>query len=219
VAELSACDYADVSIESIAARAGVHKTTVYRRWGSKPELISQVLAGAAVSRIPVPDTGSVDEDLRALARAVQAILSAPQGAAITRALVVGGLTSPEIAGVMSQFWAGRLAAISVIVDRAVERRELPAGTDPALLMHAVAAPLYYELLVTQVPITERDADRGAASALAAARAGVFSNPLLAAGSGPATGSRSPGSGTAPRSGRSLPSARHGCRTPPPGPRP
>jgi AcrR family transcriptional regulator len=174
IAELSTRAYADVSVESIAARAGVHKTTVYRRWGSKAEIIAQALAGAASASIPVPDTGRVEEDLRALARAVQAVLAAPEGAAITTALIVGGLTSPEIAGVMSQFWAGRLAAISAIVDRAARRGQLPAGTDPGALMHAMVAPLYYELLVTHVPITERDADRGAAAALAAARAGVFS---------------------------------------------
>jgi AcrR family transcriptional regulator len=175
VAELSSRDYADISVESIAARAGVHKTTVYRRWGSKAEIITQVLARVADARIPVPDTGGIEGDLRTLARAVQVVLSAPGGAAITRGLIVGGLASPEIAGVMSQFWAGRLAAISVIVDRATERGQLPVGTDPAALMHAMAAPLYYELLVTQVPVTERDADRGAAAALAAALAGVFVN--------------------------------------------
>jgi AcrR family transcriptional regulator len=175
VAELSSRDYADISVESIAARAGVHKTTVYRRWGSKAELIRQVLTGVAGTAIPVPDTGSIGEDLQALARAVGAILSDPGGAAITRALIVGGLASPEIAGLMSQFWAGRLAAISVIVDRATARGQLPAGTDPAALMHAMAAPLYYELLVTRVPVTERDANRGAAAALAAALAGVFVN--------------------------------------------
>jgi AcrR family transcriptional regulator len=173
VAELSSRDYGDISVESIAARAGVHKTTVYRRWGSKAEIISQALAGAAVAGIPVPDTGTVAEDLRALARAVQRVLSAPGGAAITRSLVVGGLSSPEIAEVMSRFWAGRLAAISQIVDRATGRGELPAGTDAAAIMHAVAAPLYYELLVTRVPVTERAADRAAAAALAAARSGVF----------------------------------------------
>jgi AcrR family transcriptional regulator len=172
-AELASRDYADISVESIAARAGVHKTTVYRRWGSKPELISQVLARAARTGIPVPDTGSIEEDLRTLTRAVQAVLSGPGGATITRALIVGGLTSPEIAGLMSQFWAARLAAISVIVDRATGRGQLPAGTDPAALMHALAAPLYYELLVTRAPVTERDADRAAAAALAAALAGVF----------------------------------------------
>jgi AcrR family transcriptional regulator len=174
IAELSARDYADISVESIAARAGVHKTTVYRRWGSKAEIIRQALAGAAVAGIPVPDAGNLADDLRALARAVQAVLSAPEGAAITRSLIVGGMTSPEIAGLMSQFWAARLAAISVIVDRAAKRRELPADTDPAALMHALVAPLYYELLVTRAPVTEQDADRAAAAAVAAARAGVFS---------------------------------------------
>jgi AcrR family transcriptional regulator len=173
IAELAERDYADISVESIAARAGVHKTTVYRRWGSKPELIRQALAGAAGTRIQVPDTGSTDTDLRALAHAVQVVLSSPQGAAITTALIVGGLSSPEIAGLMRQFWAGRLEAISVIVERAIGRGELPAGTDPATFMHAMSAPLYYQLLVTREPVTEQDADLGAAAALAAARAGVF----------------------------------------------
>ena len=174
IAELADRAYADISVESIAARAGVHKTTVYRRWGSKPELIRQALAGAAGTHIQVPDTGRADTDARMLARAVQAILAAPQGAAITTALIVGGLSSPEIAELMRQFWAGRLAAIEVIVARAVGRGELPPGTDPAAFMHAVSAPLYFRLLVTREPITEPDADAAADAALAAARAGVFS---------------------------------------------
>lgn len=173
VAELTERDFADISIESIAARAGVHKTTVYRRWGSKAELIRQALTGAASTHIPVPDTGSVDTDLRMLAHAVQAVLSSAQGAAITTGLIIGGLSSPEIAELMRQFWATRLEAISVIVERAVQRGDLPAGTDPAALMHATSAPLYYRLLVTREPVTEQDADRGAAAALVAARAGVF----------------------------------------------
>jgi AcrR family transcriptional regulator len=173
VEELSARDYSDISVESIAARAGVHKTTVYRRWSSKEEIIRQTLIGAAAARIQVPDTGSFAADVQTLARSVQAVLSAPQGAAITRALVVGALSSPEIAGLMEQFWAARLEAISVIVDRATARGELAADTDAAALMHAIAAPLYYELLVTRVPITEQHADLSAAAALAAAQAGVF----------------------------------------------
>jgi AcrR family transcriptional regulator len=173
VGELSERDYSDISIESIAARAGVHKTTVYRRWGSKVELIRQVLVGAAAARIQLPDSGGIDTDVRALARAVQAILSLPEGAAITRALIAGALSSPEIAEVMDQFWAARLEAISVIVRRAIGRGQLPAGTDAAALMHAVAAPLYYQLLVNRAPVTERDAELSAAAALAAAAAGVF----------------------------------------------
>ena len=171
--ELSERDYADISVESIAARAGVHKTTVYRRWGSKVEVIRQAMASAAVAHIQVPDTGSVDSDLLLLARAVQAVLSAPQGAAITRALIVGGLASSELAGIMRQFWAVRLAAVTVIVERAVSRGELPAGTDPATLMRVMSAPLFYQLLVAQLPVTEEDANVSSAATLVAAKAGVF----------------------------------------------
>ncbi len=60
-----------------------------------------------------------------------------------------------------------------MVERAIRRGQLPAGTDPAAFMHAMSAPLYYRLLVTREPVTQQDADVGAAAALAAARAGVF----------------------------------------------
>ncbi len=175
-AELAERGYADISIESIAARAGVHKTTLYRRWGSKEGLITQLLIGAAAARIQVPDTGHVQSDVQTLARAVQAILSVPEGAAITRGLVVGAMSSAEIAQLMNQFWAARLEAITVIVDRAILRGQLPAGTDPAAFMRAIAAPLYYQLLVSRAPITDMDAELSAAAALAAAAAGVFVLP-------------------------------------------
>jgi AcrR family transcriptional regulator len=173
VGELSERDYADISVESIAARAGVHKTTVYRRWGSKAEIIKQALADRAGTHIRVPDTGSVDRDLLLLARAVQVVLSGPQTAAVTTALIVGGFASPELAELMRQYWAVRVTAISVVVDRAVSRGELPGGTDPGDLMRTIAAPLYYQLLVARSPVTERDAELSTATALTAAKAGVF----------------------------------------------
>jgi AcrR family transcriptional regulator len=171
--ELAARPYDEISIETIAARADVHKTTVYRRWGTKADLVSQALAAAAESLIEVPDAGRVDDDLRLLSRAVQATLASPRGAATTRGVLAGAAASAEIRGVMAGFWAARLAAIAVIVDRAIARGELPAGTGAALIMNAMAAPLYYRLLVTAEPLTPADADRAAAAALAAARAGVF----------------------------------------------
>src|SRR6185437_4567903 len=173
ISELSARPYADISVDTIAARAGVHKTTVYRRWGTKAELVAQALAGAAAAAIEVPDTGNFESDLRALSRSVGAVLADPGGAAITRAQLAGAAESAEIGALMDRFWATRLAAISAIVDRAVQRGEISSGTDAAGIMNAVAAPLYYRLLVTREPITERDADRAAAATLAAARAGVF----------------------------------------------
>ena len=74
-----------------------------------------------------------------------------------------------------RFWAARLAQVGPIVERAVEREQLPRGTSAAEVIEYVAAPLYYRLLIAGEPPTENDADLAAAAALAAARAGVFTS--------------------------------------------
>jgi len=171
--ELAERSWDQVSVESIAARAGVHKTTLYRRWGGKDRLVAEALEAAAESRIQLPDSGDIDQDLRALARAVRAILTSRDGAATVRALVAGAQGSPEVGRVVRRFWATRLAQVGPLVGRAVSRGQLPQGTDPDDLLRYLAAPLFHQLLVTAEPLTQSSADRAAAAALAAARAGVF----------------------------------------------
>jgi AcrR family transcriptional regulator len=173
--ELASRAYDEVSVESVALRAGVHKTTVYRRWGSKDELVAEALRTAAESRIEVPDSGDVDHDLRALARAVLATLNSRDGAATVRALVSGAQRSPELGQVVRRFWAARLAQVQPIVERAVRRGQLPRDTNAAELLKYVAAPLFHRLLVLAEPLTQHAADQAAAAALAAARAGVFTS--------------------------------------------
>jgi AcrR family transcriptional regulator len=173
--ELADRGWDQVSVESIAARAGVHKTTLYRRWGGKDRLVAEALEAAADRRIQVQDSGDIDRDLRALARAVLAILTSRDGAATVRALVAGAQGSPEVGRVVRRFWATRLAHVGPIVDRAVSRGQLPPGTNPDDLMRYLAAPLFHRLLVTAEPLTRSTADQAAAAALAAARAGVFAD--------------------------------------------
>jgi len=96
--ELASRGWDEVSMESIAARARVHKTTLYRRWGSKDQVVAEALEAAADSRIQVPDSGDVDHELRALARAVLAILTSRDGAATVRALVAGAKAPPRSGG-------------------------------------------------------------------------------------------------------------------------
>ena len=107
--ELANRGWDQVSMETIAARARVHKTTVFRRWGSKDQLVAEALEAAADSRIQVPDSGDIDHELRALARAVLAILTSRDGAATVRALVAGAQGSAEVGRVVRRFWATRLA--------------------------------------------------------------------------------------------------------------
>jgi AcrR family transcriptional regulator len=175
LSELVASGYTQASIEAIADRAGVHKTTVYRRWRTKDQLIAEALADAAVTRSPVDDTGDIDADIRSLARTVVATLTSREGVATVRAIVAESPGSPELREVMRQFWSSRLAHVGPMIDSAIDRRQLPNATSPAELMKYVAAPLYYQLLMTDEPLTEAAADRAAAAALAAARAGVLTS--------------------------------------------
>ncbi len=173
IAELGDRAYDEVGIDSIATRAGVHKTTVYRRWGTKDRVIAEALDLAAEQRVTVPDTGDVGRDLRALALAVQKVLTSRDGAATARALAAAAPRSAEIRGVIQKFWATRMTHVGPIVERAVTRGQLPAGTDADELLKHLSAPLYQRLLVTLEPVNRRAAERAAAATLAAAQAGVF----------------------------------------------
>ena len=119
--ELAVRGWDQVSVETIAARAGVHKTTVYRRWGGKERLVTEALEVEANSRVQVPDSGDIGQDLRTLARAVLAILTSRDGAATVRALVAGAQGSAEVGRVVRRFWATRLASSSRVASSTAAR--------------------------------------------------------------------------------------------------
>lgn len=171
--ELASRGYERMSVEGVALRAGVHKTTVYRRWGTKERLLAEALREAAQSRIEVSDTGDIGDDLHALAHTIQATLSSREGMATVRALISGAQVSAEVELIARRFWATRLAQVGPVVERAVERGQLPHGTSATGVIEHMAAPLYYRLLIMGEAPTEAAAARAAAAALVAARAGVF----------------------------------------------
>jgi AcrR family transcriptional regulator len=173
LAELVDNGYTQTSVEAIAQRAGVHKTTVYRRWRTKDQLIADALADAAESRTEVVDSGDIDADMRSLARAVAITITSREGHATVRAIVAGAPSSPEMGRVLERFWASRAAVVAPIIEAAIVRDQLPSTTSSTELMKYIAAPLFYQLLMTDEPITEASADRAAAAALAAARAHVL----------------------------------------------
>jgi AcrR family transcriptional regulator len=70
VAALAEDGYEALNVEDVARRAGVHKTTVYRRWPTKPELVADAVRERSDERVEVPDTGTLAGDLQALARAL-----------------------------------------------------------------------------------------------------------------------------------------------------
>ncbi|HEV3496823.1 MAG TPA: TetR/AcrR family transcriptional regulator [Actinomycetes bacterium] len=173
VAELAEHGYAELTVEAVAARAGVNKTTLYRRWGGKNGLLVDAVEAFGAGQAEVPDTGQVDEDLRRWARSIVTTLTAPASGAVIRALFNGAGDSPQVRHLRHRFWLARSTLVLPMVERAIERGQLPPGTDALEVIRHVGAPLYYRLLVLAEPPTAEAADLAAAVTLAAARAGVF----------------------------------------------
>src|SRR5262249_47595815 len=120
--------------------------------------------------VPMPDTGSVRDDLRLLTHAVITNITSPQGEALVRTLVSDAARVPAIATAAQTFWAERFSLAGALVQRGIDRGELPPGTDPDFLIESLIAPLYLRLLVTTQPLTRQYADRVVDSVLAAATA-------------------------------------------------
>ncbi|MFI0469184.1 TetR/AcrR family transcriptional regulator [Saccharopolyspora sp. 5N102] len=162
-----------LNMERVATRAGVGKTTLYRRWGTPAGLAADLLADLADRSVTRPDTGSIEGNLAAHTEAVLGALNDPRFGAVMRALIAAATCDERTAAALHEFHARRNAEWSSNVAAAVERGELPAGTDPAAVTRAAAGGLYYRAIVTGEPIDETVAAQAVRAVLAAARAGAY----------------------------------------------
>jgi AcrR family transcriptional regulator len=150
----------------------VHKTTVYRRWPTKADLVMAMVDARSVERVPVPDRGSFEADLRAFATSIVDNL-ADDGAVAARALVGAAGTHPELRAAATAFWARRFGLAAPMVDRARARGEVPASTSTDAVIEALIGPLFVRALLTDGPLDDSLAARTAAATAVAARSGVF----------------------------------------------
>jgi AcrR family transcriptional regulator len=154
--------------------SGVHRTTIYRRWQTRENLVGEALTEQMASGIVVLDTGDVATDLRELARAfVEWMAGASGRAMLATILSQDAARVPDIAAIKRRLVDERFRRAEPVVIRGIERGELPAGTDPAEVVKTLIAPIYLRLLVTDEPIDETTADQAAQVALLAAPAGVL----------------------------------------------
>ncbi|GAB2719062.1 TetR-like C-terminal domain-containing protein [Kitasatospora kifunensis] len=165
--------FAQLDLADIARRAEVGKTTVYRRWGTVAGLVADLLVDMAEQSLPRTETGSLLADLTANARLVQRTLSDPRQGALFKAVLAAATCDPRTAEALHRFYDTRVGEWAPCVEEAVERGELPPGTDAREVIRAVSAPLYYRLLTSPAPLDEAAADRAANAAVSAARAGVY----------------------------------------------
>ncbi|MBD0735853.1 TetR/AcrR family transcriptional regulator [Streptomyces sp. CBMA29] len=172
-AELAESGHEGLTIEGVATRAGVHRATVYRRWRDVGGLLVDVIGAAGEIDWRPPDTGSLLGDLTALNQEIQESLVVRPSFAV--ALMAASFHSEQAARAQRQLWAVRYAQCEILVERAVERGELPAPrTDARSVLIAATAPVYHELVLLRADPDPRLPERAAHAAALAAAAGAFS---------------------------------------------
>src|SRR3954447_26979467 len=102
-AELDEHGYASFSIEAVARRSGVHKTTIYRRWPTREALLVYALDSRSDRHLPVPNTGSVRADLCQFGELVLAKLTSTHGNALLKSLVSAADDSPDVREKVGKF--------------------------------------------------------------------------------------------------------------------
>jgi AcrR family transcriptional regulator len=165
--------YSALTVEAVAERSGVHKTTLYRRWESAEGLVASALLMGTEQEWSAPDTGSLEGDLRAVNLELVHYFTAPAERELPTASISAAFLSPRAADALRAFYVDRHARSAAIVERAVARGEVPAGTDAVEVVRVASSPVFYRLFVSREDLTPRDAGIAAAAAAAAARAGVF----------------------------------------------
>lgn len=151
---LATYGYDALAIEAVAARAGVNKTTIYRSWASKDQLLAAALRDAPVLALQVPDTGSLRGDLIDVAEQIAMLLSEEPSRRIAAVMLAAAPDRPATAEATTAFFADRLRQERTIFERAERRRELKPGTDPAAIMDLLGGALWFRILIRSEPVDE-----------------------------------------------------------------
>ncbi len=146
--ELAHTGYTALRIDDVAARAGVNKTTVYRRWPTKEELVRAALLSVGDETICAPDTGSLRTDLLAAARKIVAIGGSPRGRSMTRVILAEGPDS-ELMEIARSLRDGHEAVPRAMIEAAQARGELAPGVDPWLLLSVFGSAIHERLFLSR----------------------------------------------------------------------
>jgi AcrR family transcriptional regulator len=140
-----------VGIPEISRRADVRDSSIYRRWGTRENLILDALLAVSERALQLPDTGTLHGDLTAFATALIDYLRAPLGDGLVRALSFV-TDSRELSEARKKFWDTRYQADELMISRAVARGELPPDTDARIAIELLIAPIHFRNLLTHEQI-------------------------------------------------------------------
>ena len=143
-----------LSVEAVAARSGAAKTTIYRHWPSRAALIFDAVGRCAGESLPTPETGSLREDLVTVLGRLAVALGDDDWCSTMRSLVDAAQRDPELARLHAETVAERRRPLTDVLERAMERGELPADLDVERAVAVLAGPLFYRAMVSRERLDE-----------------------------------------------------------------
>jgi AcrR family transcriptional regulator len=142
---------AGFSVDEVARRSGVAKTTIYRHWPTRAALVLD--ACAKITAEPeIPDTGTLAGDLQMHLTTIADLLQTANWSAVLPSIVDAAERDAEFATLHGKIQRGHAAPVHEIIRRAIARGELPTDTDPATTAAALLGPLFYRRWFSREPL-------------------------------------------------------------------
>jgi TetR/AcrR family transcriptional regulator, regulator of autoinduction and epiphytic fitness len=163
--ELGEVGYGAFTIESVAARAGVGKSTIYRHWRDKLDLIADAFETAHEHRVPDLSGGSAAERVAALIRHVAEVAVDSTFSRCIPALIEGARRDPRLREFQSGYSAKRRQGLTALIAEGIQDGEFPADTDPELAARAMLGAVFYGRLMSAEPFDPAEAGRLVAAVL------------------------------------------------------
>lgn len=154
------------TIEEVARRSGVAKTTIYRHWTTRAALVIDACSRMTTEQ-QVPDTGSVHGDVAAILADIAHLLGTARWASVLPSIIDAAERDPDFADVHRGIQHGHAAPLRKILQRAIDRGELPATTNPATMIAGLLGPLFYRRWFSREPLDDQFLTVVAAVALGA----------------------------------------------------
>jgi AcrR family transcriptional regulator len=159
-----------LAVEHVAARAGVGKATIYRRYPGKIDLVIAAARCLTSATAPVSDTGTIDGDLRAIARGLVCLLTETVGGSAVAQVVAEVQRNDDLRRAHAEFVASRRVGTIEAVKRGIARGELRADTDAEMIADLIAGPIFYRHLMSGARLDNVFADHLVDQVLAGRRA-------------------------------------------------
>jgi AcrR family transcriptional regulator len=139
--------FASLRLEHVAARAGVGKATIYRRWASKEALAQDLLTQLAGPHIEVADSGSTrDELLAAVTNPMRAVIETDFGPVI-KAMLSQIASNPRVGDPFrASIVEARRGEITKVIQRGIARGDLRPDADPGVATELLVGPVYFRLM-------------------------------------------------------------------------